>query len=575
MATDSSPSAEQDPRPVRLLDPVGGLDYGTTAEMPDLQTVIDYEENRCRLSWGYYRMVDRPALYEWQQSLQRKHRVARVLAFVSVQSALRELIDFLLTKQPNLSIAWKLSEPLPSWLREWKSVGSNSLEPRLWIVPDLGADQRNEWLDEDQHAENDQVIWYSTKSFAPLPIQQKNEFWVGSPEKMGAPGGVVLGQHDDLMEGLFQLRKRRGALLSVRNIAAWKNDEVVPASSTLKATEKICAQLIEWEQADECFLFPSGMNAVVTAMELARRRCQSKQPKRFVAIGLLYTDTYSLLMMDKWRGGNGEPYFLNTDELGQLEEVLKDESVAGIVTESITNPLGELPDIPKIQETAKRFKIPVIVDNTLAGPTNAQPLAWGADMVIHSTAKYLCGNNQHGGGALLTRQGYWSEQLKSFQGEWQNFMSPWEVLALADCIKDFPERMERFNANGIRVAQFLEAHPKVRSVSFNQLPSHSSHQLAKKLLKGSGSLISFVLQNDSLDGIRRFYDADLRPLHKAPGLGSNTSMLCPYAMLAHYQASDRELEELRISRYLVRLAVGSEKNLDQVFAALERGFRTQ
>ena len=88
-------------------------------------------------------------------------------------------------------------------------------------------------------------------------------------------------------------------------------------------------------------------------------------------------------------------------------------------------------------------------------------------------------------------------------------------------------------------------------------------------------LISFVLQNDSLDGIRRFYDADLRPLHKAPGLGSNTSMLCPYAMLAHYQASDRELEELRISRYLVRLAVGSEKNLDQVFAALERGFRTQ
>jgi hypothetical protein len=112
--------------------------------------------------------------------------------------------------------------------------------------------------------------------FAPLPIQQENEFWVGSTEKMGTPGGVVLGQHYDLMEGLFQLRKRRGALLSVRNIAAWKNDEVVPTSATLKATEKICAQLIEWEDADECFLFPSGMNAVVTAMELARRRCQSK-----------------------------------------------------------------------------------------------------------------------------------------------------------------------------------------------------------------------------------------------------------------------------------------------------------
>ena len=138
MATDSSASDKQDPKPVRLLEPVGGQDYGTSAEMPDLQTVIDYEENRCRLSWGYYRMVDRPALYEWQQSLQREQKVARALAFVSVQSALRELIDFLLTKQTNLSIAWKLSEPLPSWLREWKSVGLDSIKPRLWILPDSG-----------------------------------------------------------------------------------------------------------------------------------------------------------------------------------------------------------------------------------------------------------------------------------------------------------------------------------------------------------------------------------------------------------------------------------------------------
>ena len=170
MATDSSASAKQDPRPVRLLDPVGGQDYGTTAEMPDLKTVIDYEENRCRRSWGYYRMVDRPALYEWQQSLQRKHKVARALAFVSVQSALRELIDFLITKQPNLSIAWKLSEPLPSWLREWKSVAPDPIEPRLWILPDSCVDQRNEWLEEDQYAEHDQIVWYSTQSLSLIHI---------------------------------------------------------------------------------------------------------------------------------------------------------------------------------------------------------------------------------------------------------------------------------------------------------------------------------------------------------------------------------------------------------------------
>ena len=85
------------------------------------------------------------------------------------------------------------------------------MEPRLWILPDSCVDQRNEWLEEDQYAEHDQIVWYSTQSFVPLPIHQENEFWVGSTEKMGTPGGVVLGQHYDLMEGLFQLRKRRGA----------------------------------------------------------------------------------------------------------------------------------------------------------------------------------------------------------------------------------------------------------------------------------------------------------------------------------------------------------------------------
>jgi cystathionine beta-lyase/cystathionine gamma-synthase len=572
MTTNSSASEFQDFKPMRLLEPVGGQDYGTTAEIPDLQTVIDYEENRCRLSCGYYRMVDRPSLYKWQADLQKKHGVSRAVAFVSGQSALRELIDFLLTILPNLRVAWKLPELVPSWLNELKAAESDSLEPRLWINPDLGVDQRSEWFDDNQHTESDQIIWYSAQSFAPLPIQHENEFWVGSIEKMSTPGGVVLGKSPELMEKLFQLRKRRGALLSVRNIGAWQNEEPVPNTSS-EDSEKICLQLNEWEEADECFLFPSGMNAVVTAMELARRRCQSRHPKRFVAIGLLYTDTYSLLMFDKWRGGNGEPIFLNTDELDQLPKVLKDDSIAGIVTESITNPLGEVPDIPIIQDIAKKYKIPVIVDNTLAGPINAQPLTWGVDMVVHSTAKYLCGNNQHGGGVLLTRTGYWSERLRAFQLEWKNLMSPWEVLALRDCMKNFPERMERFNQNGVRVAHFLEEHPMVRSVCFNQLPSHPSYELAKKLLKGSSSLISFVLQNDNLDGIRRFYDADLRPLHKAPGLGSDTSMICPYAMLAHYQLSDRELKELRISRYLVRLAVGCEKNLDKVFKALDRGFR--
>lgn len=562
-------SSTLDARPVCLLEAIGGDEWGTTAEMPTLQTVIDYEENRCRLSRGYYRMVDRPALYEQQQRWADTFGVARALAFTSPETALREWVDFWLTREPEQQLTWQLDSPCPAWLQPWIAPPNETRIPRIWVVPDSGSAQRQHWWNSHQPGPKDRVIWIASTLPQERLLGNPQESWVVDLGQNSTPGGLLLGQDPQGMEGLFQLRKRRGPVLSVRNLAAWEMRQVLPANYP-EIERQVCRQLSEWEQAKSCFLFPSGMNALVTALELARRRTSSTRPLRFVAIGLLYTDTYSLLMYEQWRGGSGEPIFLNTDELDQLSEILQDDSVAGIVTESITNPLGELPDFPMIQRLAAERRVPLIVDNTLAGPLNAQPLNWGATISVQSTTKYLCGNNQHAGGALLVNDSEWAQAIQDFQEEWQNRMSPWEVLALEPCLQDFPARMQRFNRNGLMVAELLQRHPQVRQVYFNQLPSHPDHALAQQLLRGSGSLMSFVLQADHAEGLARFYDSDLAPIHKAPGLGSNTTMLCPYALLAHYQADAAELRDLRISRYLVRVAVGCEPDLSPVLEALNQ-----
>lgn len=558
-------------RPVRILEPVGGKDFGTTAVMPDLQTVIDYEENACRVTWGYYRMVDRPALHQLQQQLSTLFGVQRTLLFNSAATALREGIDFLLTRRPDFRLCWHLESPLPRWLEAWQLCEEDDPHlPCLHLIEAPTVDQLPQLRAQHGVRTIDWVIWHSnTLPEQELPIGG-HEWWVSDLDLSQQVGGALLGQHVALLDELFALRKKRGPILSLRNLAAWRQQQQLPENA-LAIREAVREKLRHWEQARACFLFPSGMNAMTTALELCRRRCRSHKAPRFLAIGLLYTDTYALLMQERWRGGSGAPIFLNTDELERLPRLLKDDSIAAIVTETITNPLSEVPDLRIIHRAAEDVGVPVVVDNTLAGPLNAQPLVWKADLVVHSTAKYLSGNNRQTGGALLVREADWEQEIQAFQEEWQNEMSPWEVVELEHCLRTFPQRMQRFNRNGKVVGQFLAAHPKVQRVHFNGLKSHPHSGLAQRLFQGSGSLISFILRNDSADGLARFYNADLRPIHKAPGLGSDETMLCPYALLAHYHASEAELRELRISRYLVRLAVGCEEDLTPILEALERG----
>ena len=209
----------------------------------------------------------------------------------------------------------------------------------------------------------------------------------------------------------------------------------------------------------------------------------------------------------------------------------------------------------------------------MATPVNCTPMTWGADVVVHSTTKFLNGSNDHGGGGVIVRDGQQERLLERQFRQWDSRMSPIEAAVLEEHMKDFPQRMARFNANASRVASLLDGHPGVSRLFFNGNPSHASFATARNILSGPGSVISFTLADDSMEGLRAFYDSPLPHILKAPSLGSNVTLLCPYTLLTHYDEPDEALEAIGLSRYLVRVAVGCEEDIGPVIESLDAALR--
>jgi cystathionine beta-lyase/cystathionine gamma-synthase len=205
----------------------------------------------------------------------------------------------------------------------------------------------------------------------------------------------------------------------------------------------------------------------------------------------------------------------------------------------------------------------------LASPANCRPIDWGADYVIHSTTKYLNGTNDHAGGSVLVKCSENAIALKNFQENWGLEISPLEAEVLWNRMQDFEERMIHFNENSMTVANFLEEHSAVDRVYYAFSPSDVSCTSAPKLLSGNGGVVSFVLKNDSEENLRRFYDGEFSSILKAPTLGSNQTLVCPYPLLTHYHASDEELREIELPRYLIRIAAGCENEIEPILADLE------
>ena len=235
--------------------------------------------------------------------------------------------------------------------------------------------------------------------------------------------------------------------------------------------------------------------------------------------------------------------------------------------ESPTNPLLGLIDIQKVAEMAHAHKLLVVVDNTFASPYFQQPLKLGADIVVHSTTKYINGHSDVIGGALVTGNEEVYQSIKFYQNAAGGVPGPFDAWLTLRGIKTLAVRMRQHEANALAVARFLREHPRVEKVYYPGLPSHPDHELAKRQMSGFGGMVSFQFKgsySDVAQMVRRF-----RVFALAESLGGIESLVCHPASMTH-GSIPRDIREARgLTDTLLRLSIGIE-DVDDILGDLEQ-----
>ena len=234
--------------------------------------------------------------------------------------------------------------------------------------------------------------------------------------------------------------------------------------------------------------------------------------------------------------------------------------------ETPTNPLMVLTDIAAVSKIAHERGVEVSVDNTFMSPVLQSPLALGADIVMHSTTKFLNGHSDGLGGALIGSKPEHKERFWLVQKAAGGIMSPFEAFLVMRGIRTLPLRMKQHEENGRAVAEFLSTQPKIKRLSYPGLKTHPQHELAKKQQRGFGSMLSFDLGSRGAAG--RFLAA-IKLFLNAESLGGVESLASHSATTTHAALSDAERDAVGITEGLVRLSVGIEDK-DDLIADLEQ-----
>ena len=238
-----------------------------------------------------------------------------------------------------------------------------------------------------------------------------------------------------------------------------------------------------------------------------------------------------------------------------------------IWVETPTNPLLKITDLEAVGNIAKKHNILFGVDSTFATPVFLRPLEFGADLVMHSTTKYLSGHNQLIGGVVITNREDLFDQLKFVQKSIGAVPGPFDCWLTILGIKTLDLRMKKHDSNAQTVAEYLEAHPKVASVTYPGLPSHPAHETAKKQMSGFSGMISFELTGGIQAGKIVMNSVKLAKL--AESLGAVETMITHPATMTHADVPKDERDARGLTDGLLRLSVGIE-NPDDIIADLEQ-----
>jgi cystathionine gamma-lyase len=201
-----------------------------------------------------------------------------------------------------------------------------------------------------------------------------------------------------------------------------------------------------------------------------------------------------------------------------------------------------------------------VVDNTFASPYFQNPLLLGADIVLHSTTKYINGHSDSIGGAIMLSDKDLYQKLKFNQNAIGAIMSPFDCFLVTRGLKTLSLRMKQHQANALKIAEFLEKHPRVAKVNYPGLPSHPQYELAKKQMSGFSGVLSFELDTD-WEGLKKFL-GKLKRFYLAESLGGVESLIGLPAFMSHGSLTPEQRKKAGISETLIRLSVGIENIAD-------------
>lgn len=308
--------------------------------------------------------------------------------------------------------------------------------------------------------------------------------------------------------------------------------------------------------------FASGMAAIATLMTLV------KTGEHVVFSRNVYGGTYRFMTQVLSRYGVASTWVDSTD-LGNIAGALRPDTRM-VYIETPTNPMMEVTDIAGAAALAHDHGAILAVDNTFMTPFYQRPLEHGADVVVHSTTKFLNGHSDSIGGVLVAKSvehGDWFYFVQKSEGA---IASPFEAFLILRGIKTLGVRMERHEINGRALASYFARHPKVASVLYPGLPDHPGHAVQKRQASGFGALITFDL--GSFDAAKRYLDR-LEVMSLAESLGGVETLTSHPASMTHASVPADKRAELGITDGLVRISAGIE-DLDDLLADVEQALAT-
>jgi cystathionine gamma-lyase len=327
---------------------------------------------------------------------------------------------------------------------------------------------------------------------------------------------------------------------------------------TRMAFERCIADL---EGGTQGFAFASGMAATATLLELV------DTGSHVIAMDDLYGGSFRLFERVRRRSAGLDFTFADLSDLQAAAAAIR-PGTKMIWIETPTNPLLKLVDIAAVAGAARGRGILVVVDNTFATPWIQRPLELGADVVMHSTTKFLNGHSDMVGGVAVVRDAELGERIGFLQNAIGAVSGPFDSFLALRGLKTLPLRMRQSSESALAIAGWLERHPRVESVLYPGLPSHPQHALARRQMPAGGSgVVTFFLKG-GLAECRRFLER-LEVFTLAESLGGVESLVDHPAIMTHASVPPESRAKLGISDSLVRLSVGIE-DTDDLVADLER-----